>query len=189
MKTLTLFAALCLSSIVLAADLTDPAKLLRHGNAAGAIAIWQPLAAKGDINAAFNLGTVYQFGDGVQKNPAEALKWYRFAAEQGDREAQSRLGAMYLNGEGTARDEKEGWRWINAHRAEHLHHDHHPKMQAWRKQAALLIMESEQHEAVALARRDGERTLADLRRRAGPSGTGTEPLQPGVGTIYASNQH
>lgn len=167
-RFLPLFAV-ALAGAAVAADgssFRDAARLHRAGNTPAAIAIWQPLAVKGDVNAAFNLGTLHQHGDGVAKNPAEALKWYRIAAERGDRESQSRLGAMYLNGEGTPKDEKEGWRWINEHRVAHLHHDHHPQMQAWRQQAALLIEESDRREAAAIARRDGERVLAELRRRA-----------------------
>ena len=145
----------------------EAAKLHRAGDTAAAIAIWQPLATKGDVNAAFNLGTIHQHGDGVAKNPVEALKWYRIAAERGDRESQSRLGAMYLNGEGTAKDEKEGWRWINEHRAAHMHHDHNPQMQAWRQQAVQLIADGERREALAASRRNGEQVMAELRRRAG----------------------
>ncbi len=74
---------------------------------------------------------------------------------------------MYLNGEGTAKDEKEGWRWINEHRVAHLHHDHHPQMQAWRQKAAQLIAEGERREAVAASRRQSDQVMADLRRRAG----------------------
>jgi TPR repeat protein len=151
----------------------DAAKLHRAGNTAAAIAIWQPLASQGDVNAAFNLGTIHQHGDGVAKDPGQALKWYRIAAERGDRESQSRLGAMYLNGEGTAMDEKEGWRWINEHRVAHLHHDHHPQMQVWRQKAAQLIAEGERREAVAASRRQSDQVMADLRRRAGMP----EPVQ------------
>ena len=149
------------------APFRDAAKLHRAGDTAAAIAIWQPLAQKGDANAAFNLGTIHQHGDGVAKDPAQALKWYRIAAERGDRESQSRLGAMYLNGEGTAKDEKEGWRWINEHRVAHLHHDHHPQMVAWREQAAKLIDERDRREAFAASRSDSARVMAELKRRAG----------------------
>ena len=141
-RHLLLLATLALPALAAAGPATsfaDAAKRHRSGATAAAMAFWVPLAQQGDANAAFNLGTIHQYGDGVAKNPAEALKWYRIAAERGDREAQSRLGAMYLNGEGTAKDEKQGWRWINEHRVAHLHHDHHPQMVAWRAQAAKLI--------------------------------------------------
>lgn len=161
------------------ADGPQAARLHRNGNTAAAMAIWVPLAQKGDANAAFNLGTIHQYGDGVAKNPAEALKWYRIAAERGDRESQSRLGAMYLNGEGTARNEKEGWRWINEHRVAHLHHDHHPHMVAWRAQAAKLIDERDRREAFAASRRDGAQVMAELRRRAGMATPSAQQLAAG----------
>lgn len=178
MSTLRLTTALLFAACaVLPAHATDgapfrdAAKLHRAGDTSTAIAIWQPLASKGDVNAAFNLGTIHQHGDGVAKNPAEALKWYRIAAERGDRESQSRLGAMYLNGEGTAKDEKQGWRWINEHRVAHLHHDHHPHMVAWRQQAAKLIDERDRREAFASSRLTSDQVMADLKRRAGTPAT------------------
>ncbi|MBL8479286.1 MAG: sel1 repeat family protein [Sterolibacteriaceae bacterium] len=162
--------ALILSGPTFAADgaaFRDAAKLHRAGDTAAAIAIWQPLAQKGDANAAFNLGAIHQHGDGVAKDPVQALKWYRIAAERGDRESQSRLGAMYLAGEGTAKNEKEGWRRINEHRVAHLHHDHHPHMQAWREQAAKRIDDRDRREAFAASRSDSARVMAELKRRAG----------------------
>lgn len=135
------------------------------------MAIWMPLAKSGDVNAAYNLAVIHQHGDGVPKNPAEALKWYRFAAERGDRVSQSQLGAMYLNGEGTQKDEKAGWRWINEHRVAHAHHDHHPQMQAWRKQAANLIWTSDMRESIAASRGNSDRVLAELKRRAAATTT------------------
>jgi len=41
--------------------------------------------------AQFNLGVMYEFGEGVPKNNAEAIKWFRKAAEQGDGDAKKRL--------------------------------------------------------------------------------------------------
>ncbi len=148
------------------ASFPEAAKLHRAGDTAAAIAIWLPLAKAGDVNAAYNLAVIHQYGDGVAKNLPEALKWYRVAAEKGDRESQSRLGAMYLTGEGTPKDEKLGWRWINEHRVAHLHHDHHPQMQAWRKQAAELIWASEMRESIAASRSNSVQVLAELKRRA-----------------------
>jgi TPR repeat protein len=172
-RHLLLFAAMSLPTLSAAADpatsFADAAKRHRAGDTTAATAFWTPLAQKGDTNAAFNLGTIYQHGDGVTKNPAEALKWYRIAAEKGDRESQSRLGAMYLNGEGTPINEKEGWRWINEHRVAHTHHDHHPQMIAWRQQAAELIAARDMREFLRASRRNDDQVMADLHRRAGIS--------------------
>ena len=162
------------------------AKLHRSGDTAGAIAIWLPLARNGDVNAAYNLAVIHDYGDGVARDPAEALKWYRVAAERGDRASQSRLGTMYLNGEGTARNKKEGWRWINAHRVAHLHHDHHPQMAAWREQAAKLIQERDMREAMAASRATGDQVLADLRRRAGTTVAAQPPAQLAAAPLQAA---
>lgn len=171
------FAVLALSLPARAADQSarfrEAATLHRAGDTVAAMAIWLPLAGSGDVNAAYNLAVVHQYGDGVPKNAAEALKWYRVAAERGDRPAQSRLGAMYLNGEGTPRDEKEGWRWINAHRLAHAHHDHHPQMLAWRKQAASLIWASDMRESIAASRAGSAQVLAELKRCATAAAAGS----------------
>jgi len=69
------------------------------------------LAEQGDANAQFNLGWMYNNGEGVEQDFKEAAKWYRKAAEQGDAEAQSNLGLKYDNGEGVEQDFKEALKW------------------------------------------------------------------------------
>ncbi len=188
---LLLLAALALPTLTQAADpaasFADAAKRHRSGDTAAALAFWQPLAQKGDPNAAYNLAVIHEYGDGVAKNLAEALKWYRIAAEKGDRASQSRLGTMYLNGEGTARNEKEGWRWINEHRVAHLHHDHHPQMQAWRQQAAELIAARDLRENLVASRRNGDPVMAELRRRAGLSVAAQGARQLASGQLSTPN--
>ena len=68
-------------------------------------------AQKGDAAAQFDLGYRYANGDGVAKDSAEAVKWFRMAAEQGNARAQSNLGAMYANGEGVPKDSTEAVKW------------------------------------------------------------------------------
>ena len=53
-------------------------------------------------------GLMYSNGEGVPKNDAEAVRWYRMAAEQGDTQAQVNLGVMYSNGEGIPKDIRAG---------------------------------------------------------------------------------
>ena len=53
----------------------------------------------------------YDNGQGVAKDEAEAVKWYRKAAEQNDAEAQYNLGICYANGQGVAKDEAEAVKW------------------------------------------------------------------------------
>ncbi|PWB17072.1 hypothetical protein DCO44_01810 [Acinetobacter sp. AM] len=45
-------------------------------------------ANRGHTNAQYNLGTLYQVGQGVLQNYEEAVKWYRKAADQEDMSAQ-----------------------------------------------------------------------------------------------------
>ena len=40
-------------------------------------------AEQGDAKAQFSLGFMYANGQGVPKDDAEAMKWYRLAADQG----------------------------------------------------------------------------------------------------------
>src|ERR1044071_4968773 len=59
---------------------------------ASAVAIWRPLAEKGDADAAFNLGQAYRLGKGVDLNLAAAQTWYERAADKGHLDAQTTLG-------------------------------------------------------------------------------------------------
>ena len=57
-------------------------------------------AEKGHMGAQFELGSMYQVGDGVEKNNFQAAKWYRRAAKQGHGEAMCRLANLYQRGLG-----------------------------------------------------------------------------------------
>ena len=60
-----------------------------------------------------NLGTLYDRGQGVAQNYAEAIKWYRLAAEQGHDVAQYNLGTMYAVGHGVPLDYVSAYKWLN----------------------------------------------------------------------------
>jgi hypothetical protein len=70
-------------------------------------------AASGDAEAQATLGSMYDNGQGVVNDDAEAVRWYRKAAEQGHAGAQNNLGLMYLSGRGVTKDEKEAYFWTN----------------------------------------------------------------------------
>ncbi|MSR16077.1 MAG: hypothetical protein EXR86_16320 [Gammaproteobacteria bacterium] len=66
------------------------------------------LAAAADQNdprALTLLGSLYQQGQGVERDPVKAAELYTRAAELGDAEAQFNLGNIYLLGEGVKADE------------------------------------------------------------------------------------
>jgi TPR repeat protein len=70
-----------------------------------------PLAEGGDESAQYNIGLMYDNGEGVIQNDAEALKWYRLAADQGNAGAQINLGVMYDQGEGATQNHVEAVKW------------------------------------------------------------------------------
>jgi len=51
-------------------------------------------AEQGNADAQFNLGLMYNSGEGVPRDDAETVKLWRKAAEQGHAEAQLRLDMM-----------------------------------------------------------------------------------------------
>ena len=73
----------------------------------------RPFAEQGDAQAQFNLGVMYDYGQGVSQNHREAVKWYRKAAEHGRARAQSNLGLMYDNGQGVPQDFVHAHMWFN----------------------------------------------------------------------------
>ena len=75
---------------------------------AGAIAIWRPLAEKGDADAQFNLGQAYRLGKGVPLNLGAAQTWFERAATSGHLDAQTTLGLLlFQNG-----NQSEGIKWL-----------------------------------------------------------------------------
>jgi len=59
---------------------------------------WQPLAAKGDAAAQFNLALMYHRGLGVTMDEVAAVSWYHKSAENGYSKAQEFLAAAYREG-------------------------------------------------------------------------------------------
>ncbi|MGJ4949602.1 trypsin-like serine protease [Bradyrhizobium sp. HKCCYLS20291] len=114
-KPLIIILSVLLGAVtsVSAAELEDAVAAAANGQPAAALRRLQPLAAKGDARAQFDLGFMTAFGWGVPRNPTEALVWYRKAADQGLAVAQHYLGIAYFNGEGAARDHGEAGRWFN----------------------------------------------------------------------------
>ena len=68
-------------------------------------------AENGDVWAQETLGAIYHGGGGVEKNPAEAIKWLKRAAER-SANARHYLGSMYFEGNGVAQDYAEAYFWL-----------------------------------------------------------------------------
>jgi len=114
-----LAATLCLTIAVLlgsaglsqSADFQKGLDAYKSGDYATALREWTPLAEQGHADAQFNLGSMYEYGEGVPQDDKNAVKWYRLAAEQGYARAQIKLGVMYEVGRGVPQDYKTAVKW------------------------------------------------------------------------------
>ncbi len=70
-------------------------------------------AEQGNARAQFNLGNMYNGGDGVVQDYKQALFWYRKAADQGNARAQFNLGNMYNGGDGVVQNYVQAHKWYN----------------------------------------------------------------------------
>ena len=64
-------------------------------------------AQKGLVAARRDLGLIYYYGVGVEKDLKQAAVYYQLAADQGDARAQNSLGYCYGSGEGVEKDLKQ----------------------------------------------------------------------------------
>jgi len=103
---------LSLATPVTAGSLEDAKAAYDRRDYVAALRLLGPLAGQGDASAQSYLGHMYEFGIGVPRDCAEALKWYRLAADQGDANAQNSLGVKHLSGEGVPQDYAEALKWL-----------------------------------------------------------------------------
>lgn len=105
-STLLSFLVYALSlHVAVAADLAQLQAVIAGGDALSAIPELQEEANAGNPRAAAILASLYQRGEGVEKDHARAIELYKTAADLGDAEAQFNLGNIYLLGEGVPADE------------------------------------------------------------------------------------
>ena len=79
-------------------------------------------AEQGDADAQFNLGLMYDAGEGVPQNYTEAARWFRMAAEQGFADAQLNLGYMYDTGRGVPQKRCRGSAMVSHDRRTGISH-------------------------------------------------------------------
>jgi len=85
------------SSPVAAQSVRAGIEAWQRADYAAAVAIWRPLAEKGDSDAAFNLGQAYRLGRGVRVDLAAAQSWLDKAARAGHLDAQTTLGLLLFD--------------------------------------------------------------------------------------------
>ncbi|MBE2294109.1 MAG: sel1 repeat family protein [Phycisphaerales bacterium] len=82
-----------------------------RGDYAAEVALIRPMAERGFAFAQFNMGVLYDNGQGLPQDDEQAIVWYRKAAMQGLPQAQVNLGIMYEQGEGVPVDNVEAYVW------------------------------------------------------------------------------
>jgi TPR repeat protein len=75
-----------------------------------AVAIWRPLAEKGDPDAAFYLGQAYRLGRGVKVDLGRAQDWLERASRSGHVDAQTTLGLLLFD----SGDRSGAIRWLRS---------------------------------------------------------------------------
>lgn len=94
---LVLFSALIYGSSK--SDFDHGHEYYKQGEYGQAFQIWSSLAKQGYSSAQYNLGVMYEEGQGVQKNYAAAVQWYGIAADMGHSSAQYKLAKIYKTGQ------------------------------------------------------------------------------------------
>jgi TPR repeat protein len=61
-------------------------------------------AGSGDVDAALALSDAYMSGDGVERNPGNAIHWLRMSADKGDPRAMTKLALNMITGNGIPKD-------------------------------------------------------------------------------------
>ena len=78
-----LLLTLLVGNPAFSADFQKGLTAYESGDYATALREWKPLAEQGDAFAQYNIGLMYEIGDGVPQDDKTAVKWFRLAADQG----------------------------------------------------------------------------------------------------------
>jgi len=116
-RTLAMFVIVAFilnAGLALAGDFEDATAAYKRGDYVTALRLIRPLAQQGHSIAQYNLGLMYEKGEGVAQDSSAAVKWYRMSAQQGYANAQHDLGVSYYKGEGVAQDLKEAEKWFQS---------------------------------------------------------------------------
>jgi TPR repeat protein len=105
--------ALGATGLAMAGPPRDGVAAFHRQDYAAALAVFGPLAARGNARAQAYLGFMYANGYGVPQNFIEAANWLRLASEQGYAGAQYLLGLMYDKGQGVPQDYVQAYKWLD----------------------------------------------------------------------------
>jgi uncharacterized protein len=105
-----LIALLCSESSV--AGVAEGLEALGKGDYATATKELRPLADRGNSEAQYRVGMMYEFGKGYPADKKQAMAWYRKSAAQGNASAELVLGVIYATGDGVPQDDAQAVGWL-----------------------------------------------------------------------------
>jgi TPR repeat protein len=107
-----LVVPLLLSSTVAIAGLKEGYAALIKKDYVTAANEYRPLAERGNAEAQYRIGRMYEFGNGYAQDKAQGIAWIRKAAAQGHVDAEQELGVVYATGDGVAQDDVQAVAWF-----------------------------------------------------------------------------
>ena len=123
LKKFTLRLLLAVVHMSVHAGFEDGVNAFHRGQYIIAAQEWQPLATKGDPDAARNLAMLYHRGLGFEVDFIKARYWYKIAALKCNATAQNNLGLLLLNGQGGDKDLVGAFRLFEKAALQGLHAD------------------------------------------------------------------
>mgnify|MGYP001156541706 CR=1 FL=1 len=109
----SLFLVVQLSAIPAQAGFDEGMSAYTSGDFDGAAREFKPLAQKGDKDAQYVLGMLYEEGQGVPRDDVEAAYWYARSAEQGYVDAYFALGQLFVHRKGERQDRLGAHHWFS----------------------------------------------------------------------------
>ena len=110
MQLLALLVLLC--STAAFAGLKEGYEALSKKDYVTAANEYRPLAERGDPEAQYRIGRMYEFGNGYPQDKAQGIAWIRKAAVQGHVDAEQELGVVYATGDGVKQDDAQAVAWF-----------------------------------------------------------------------------
>ena len=107
------FALVCAAAAsVRAASFEEAVAAYQRADYASAMRIWHELGEAGDVRAIYNLGVLFDLGQGVAPDPARAAVYFQHAAQAGHARAMSNYGRLLEQGRGVPKNEEQAAHWF-----------------------------------------------------------------------------
>jgi hypothetical protein len=101
-----------LRAVPLVAGVPEGLDALKRGDYPAAVRELRGPAERGDAEAQYRVGLMYEFGKGYPRDMQQALSWLRRAGTQGHTGAQVELGVLHSGGEGVPANARESVEWF-----------------------------------------------------------------------------